>query len=196
METWSRIRLLNHFSTGKIKKLYFWDSMIPQILNISNWRTTNAKFINLHIIRKLIEHSLKQVTVKTMLTLTVFKILLNEGMSVLEQAHRVPEGERAKNRSSYNDNSFAMKRTRPTLYIYEVVFKFSFCGAAVLYRGWLLHLFWYLNLRYPAAHLKLLDEDLDIRPRIWVWICRLVLKSLTEDFGIRYATEGFIKSGP
>ena len=33
--------------------------VIPQILNINNLRTTRAKSIKLHTIRKLIEYSLK-----------------------------------------------------------------------------------------------------------------------------------------
>ena len=64
------------------------------------------------------------------------------------------------------------------------------------YRGWLLHPVWYLNFRYPAANLKPSAEDLDIRPRVWVWIWGLVYKSSADVLGIRYPAEGFIKSGP
>ena len=43
---------------------------------------------------------------------------------------------------------------------------------------------------------KLLVEDLDIRSMVWVWIWRVVLKSSAEVLGIRYSTEGLVKSGP
>ena len=45
-------------------------------------RTTIAKYINLHTIRKLIEYSLK----KAMFTPTNFQILLSEGTPVLSPA--------------------------------------------------------------------------------------------------------------
>ena len=53
-----------------------------------------------------------------------------------------------------------------------------------------------LSFRYPAEYLKPSAEDLDIRLTVWVWICRLVLKSSAEVLRIRYPVEGFIKSGP
>ena len=68
--------------------------MIPQSLNINNLRTTGAKSIKLHIIRKLIEHSLKRVLV--VFTLTAFEILLFEGRSVVSPAQRVTWSERVK----------------------------------------------------------------------------------------------------
>ena len=46
------------------------------------------------IIRKLIKYFLKNTPTETMFTLTIFKILLFEGRSVLEPAQRVPGGER------------------------------------------------------------------------------------------------------
>ena len=52
-----------------------------------------------------------------------------------------------------------------------------------IYINRLLHHIWYLHFRCPATHLKLSAEDLDIRLRIWVWICRLVWKSLTNVLG-------------
>ena len=52
---------------------------IPQILSINNLRATSAKTITLHTIRKLIEHSLKNVPVKAIFTLTIFEILMFEG---------------------------------------------------------------------------------------------------------------------
>ena len=45
----------------KLKHLIFEIPLIPQILNISNLRTTSAKSANLHYIRKIIEHPLKKV---------------------------------------------------------------------------------------------------------------------------------------
>ena len=44
--------------------------IIPQTLNINNSRTTRAKSINLHTIRKLIEYSLKKFEQKQCLLLT------------------------------------------------------------------------------------------------------------------------------
>ena len=43
----------------KLKNSLFEIPIIPQTLNINNYRTTSAKSINLHIIRKFIEYSLK-----------------------------------------------------------------------------------------------------------------------------------------
>ena len=68
--------------------------MIPQSLNINNLRTTGAKSIKLHIIRKLIEHSLKRVLV--VFTFTAFEILLFEGRSVVSPAQRGTWNERVK----------------------------------------------------------------------------------------------------
>ena len=70
----------NPFITGKIEKLDFWDAN----KNI-NPRTTRAKSINLHTIRKLIEYSLKNVLVKAIFTPSVFEILMHEGRSVLKR---------------------------------------------------------------------------------------------------------------
>ena len=61
-----------------MKNTIFEISMIPQTLNIKNYRTTSAKSINLHIIRKLIEYFLKNGLVKAMFITTVFEILLFE----------------------------------------------------------------------------------------------------------------------
>ena len=60
----------------KLKNSIFEMPIIAQTLNINNLRTSSAKSINLHTIRKLTEYSLKIV-------LTVFEILLSEGRSVL-----------------------------------------------------------------------------------------------------------------
>ena len=51
--------------------------VIPQTLNINNLRTTSAKSIKLHTIRKFIKHSLKNARIKVF-TVTAFEILLFE----------------------------------------------------------------------------------------------------------------------
>ena len=78
----------------KIKNSIFEMPVILQTLNINNLRTTSAKSINLHTIRKLIEYSLKKPTAKAMFTLTSFEILLSEVRSLLSPAQR---GTRAEN---------------------------------------------------------------------------------------------------
>ena len=70
--------------------------IIPQNLNINNLRTTSAKSINLHLIKKLIEYSLKSVSVNSMFTPTVFEILLSEGRSVISPAQRGTGSKRVK----------------------------------------------------------------------------------------------------
>ena len=64
---------------NKLKNLIFEMLIITQTLNTNNLRATNAKSINLHIIRKLVECSLKTVKAKAMFPLTVFRILLSKG---------------------------------------------------------------------------------------------------------------------
>ena len=87
--------LLDPFSTGKIEKLDFWDSSNFITLNINNYRTTSEKSINLDVIRKLIEYSLKMFFfVKAIFTLTVFEILLFKGRLVLSPTQRVTGSER------------------------------------------------------------------------------------------------------
>ena len=56
--------LFNPFSAGKIERSHFDMQIIPQTININNLRATNAKSINLHTIRKLIEDSLKNLICK------------------------------------------------------------------------------------------------------------------------------------
>ena len=80
----------------KLKNLIFEMPIIPQTLNINNLRTTSAKSINLPTIRKLIEYSLKNVPVKAMFILTVFKILLSKCRLVLSPAQQGTGSERAK----------------------------------------------------------------------------------------------------
>ena len=67
----------------KLKNSIFEMPIITQTLNFNNLRTTSAKSINLHTVRKLVEYSLNNVLAKAMFTLTVFEILLSEGRSVL-----------------------------------------------------------------------------------------------------------------
>ena len=61
--------------------------IIPQILNINNSRTTIAKSINLHTIRKLIEYSLKKFDKGNVYSYR-FGILMSEGRPVLSPAQR------------------------------------------------------------------------------------------------------------
>ena len=77
----------------KIKNSIFEMPIILQTLNISNLRTTSAKSINLHTIRKLIEYSLKKRAAKAMFTLISFEILLSEVRSLLSSAQRGTRGE-------------------------------------------------------------------------------------------------------
>ena len=70
--------------------------IISQNLNINNLRTTSTKSINLDLIEKLIEYSLKSVLVNSMFTPTVFEILLSEGRSVISPAQRGTGSERVK----------------------------------------------------------------------------------------------------
>ena len=78
----------------KLKNSIFEMPVIPQTLKINNSRTTRAKSINLHTIRKLIEYSLKKVLIKAMFTPTVFNILMSEVRLVLSPAQRVTGSER------------------------------------------------------------------------------------------------------
>ena len=52
-----------------LKSLIFEIPIIPQTLNINNYRVTNAKYYNLDILRKFIEYSLKNHLVKKCLLL-------------------------------------------------------------------------------------------------------------------------------
>ena len=87
---------LNPFSTGKLKNLIFEMPIIPQNLNINNLRTTKAKSINLHTIRKLIKYSFKNVLQKATFTLTGFEILLFVGRTVLSPSQQGTVCERVK----------------------------------------------------------------------------------------------------
>ena len=70
-----------------MKNSIFEIPIISQVLNINNQRTAIAKSINLDIIRKIIEYSLKIVAVNAMFTQTNFEILLFEGRWVLSLTH-------------------------------------------------------------------------------------------------------------
>ena len=78
----------------KLKNKIFEIRIVLQTLKINNHRTTSAKSINLHIIRKFIKYLLKRVTMKTMFYLTVLEILLFKGRLLLGPAQRVPGSER------------------------------------------------------------------------------------------------------
>ena len=80
----------------KLKSLIFQMPIIPQTFNINNSRTTGAKSINLHTIRKLIEYSLSKIWIKEILTPTVFEILISEGRLVLSPAQRCTGSKRVK----------------------------------------------------------------------------------------------------
>ena len=69
--------------------------IIQETLNINNLRTTRAKSINLHTIRKLIEYYLKNVLVKAgNIDFTRFRDIAVEGSSVSSPAQRGPGSER------------------------------------------------------------------------------------------------------
>ena len=85
----------------KLKNSILEMPIITQTLNINNFRTTSAKSINQHIIRKLVEYSIKNVP--AMFTLTVFEILLSEGRSVLWPAQLGTGSERVKAMIYFND---------------------------------------------------------------------------------------------
>ena len=69
--------------------------VIPQTLNINNLRTTSAKSIKLHTIRKFIKHSLKNARIKVF-TVTAFEILLFEDRSVLSPTQQGTGSKRVK----------------------------------------------------------------------------------------------------
>ena len=71
--------------------------IIPQTLNIYNSRTTRAKSVNLHTIRKLIEYSLKILAIEATFIPTVFEILMSKGRSVISPSQRGTGSERVNN---------------------------------------------------------------------------------------------------
>ena len=88
----------------KLKNSIFEIPIIPQTLNINNYRNTRTKSINLHIIRRLIRYSLKKPCLKAMLTFTVFETLLFEVRSVLWSSQWVTGSEKAKKSDSHTEN--------------------------------------------------------------------------------------------
>ena len=90
-----------------MKNLIFEILIILQTLNINDFRTISGKSINLDIIRKLIEYSLKKISMKKMFTLIFIKIALFKCSSVLSPAHWVTQSERAKY-SVYNQKLFSV----------------------------------------------------------------------------------------
>ena len=70
--------------------------IISQILNINNFRTKSAKSINLHTIRNVIQYLFKNVSLKAMLTLTIFDIPLFKGGLVLLPTQESTSSKRVK----------------------------------------------------------------------------------------------------
>ena len=68
---------------GKLKNLIFGILIVLQTLNINNKRTTSTCSINLNIIRKFIEYSLKDACLKIVSNLIIFEIFLFDGRPVL-----------------------------------------------------------------------------------------------------------------
>ena len=79
----------------KLKNSIFVMPINPQTLNINNLRTTNGNSINLHTIRKLVEHSLKMFCQGNVYSY-VFEIWLSEHRWVLSPAQRGTGNERVK----------------------------------------------------------------------------------------------------
>ena len=79
----------------KLKNSIFEMPINPQTLNINNLRTTNGNSINLHTIRKLVEHSLKMFCQGNVYS-CVFEIWLSEHRWVLSPAQRGTGNERVK----------------------------------------------------------------------------------------------------
>ena len=67
----------------KLENSIFEMLIITQDLNINNLRTRSGNSINLHIIKKLVDYSLKDVAAKVMFIFTVLQILLSEDRSLL-----------------------------------------------------------------------------------------------------------------
>ena len=107
----------------KLKNSDFEMPIILQTLN-NNLRTTSAKSINLYTIRKLIEYSLKHVSVKAMFT--VFEVFLFEVRSVLSPAQRGTRSARAK------ISNWVFSTSKENLSLLLEYFKI-FCGQSLGY---------------------------------------------------------------
>ena len=80
----------------KLKNSIFEMLIITQDLNINNLRTRSGKSINLHIIKKLVDYSLKDAAAKVMFIFTVLQILMSEDRSLLRPSQRGTVTERVK----------------------------------------------------------------------------------------------------
>ena len=107
----------------KLKNSDFEMPIILQTLN-NNLRTTSAKSINLYTIRKLIEYSLKHVSVKAMFTF--FEVFLFEGRSVLSSTQRGTGSARAK------ISNWVFSTSKENLSLLLEYFKI-FCGQSLGY---------------------------------------------------------------
>ena len=107
----------------KLKNSDFEMPIILQTLN-NNLRTTSAKSINLYTIRKLIEYSLKHVSVKAMFTF--FEVFLFEGRSVLSSTQRGTGSARAK------ISNWVFSTSKENLSLLLEYFK-MFCGQSLGY---------------------------------------------------------------
>ena len=87
---------LNLSVSEKLKNSIFEMLIITQDLNINNLRTRSGKSINLHIIKKVVDYSLKDVAAKVMFIFIVLQILLSEGRSLLWPSQRGTAIERVK----------------------------------------------------------------------------------------------------
>ena len=80
----------------KLKNSIFEMLIITQDLNINNLRTRSGKSINLHIIKKLVDYSLKDAAAKVMFIFTLLQILMSEDRSLLWPSQRGTVTERVK----------------------------------------------------------------------------------------------------
>ena len=80
----------------KLENSIFEMLIITQDLNINNLRTRSGKSINLHIIKKLVDYSLKDAAAKVMFIFTLLQILMSEDRSLLWPSQRGTVTERVK----------------------------------------------------------------------------------------------------
>ena len=80
----------------KLENSIFEMLIITQDLNINNLRTRSGNSINLHIIKKLVDYSLKDVAAKVMFIFTVLQISLSEDRSLLWPSQGSTATERVK----------------------------------------------------------------------------------------------------
>ena len=70
--------------------------IITYILNINKLRTTRAKSVKLHTIRKLVEYCLENVRQRECFFLSILEILLSKCRLVLWPTQRITGSERVK----------------------------------------------------------------------------------------------------